>query len=133
MESIERVRSSLLVAPSATALAGGSELLLFRIESNRKKRVDYDEIIYLEADNKYCKVWVDADTYYISRRSLRDTLLMLPKTRFERVHRSYAIGYDYIDYIEGDEIKLRHIDKRIPKGNPRLYRGFADWDDAHTS
>lgn len=132
MESIDRIRRSLMVEPSATALAGGSDLFLFRLDNNRKKRINYNEIIYLEADNNYCKAWVDDETYYIAKQSLKETLMILPRDKFERVHRSFAVAYEYIDCIEGDNIKLRHISEPIPKGNRERYRGFSDWDDTHT-
>ena len=132
MEAIDRARNELMVRASATELAGGADLLLLSVDEKKRKRVDYDEIIYLEASDKRCKVWVSETVFYVANRTLKDTLLMLPKHRFERVHRSFAVAYDYIDYIKGNKIKLRHIRKLIVMGDMDVYPRFMDWCATNT-
>lgn len=133
IESINRVRRELMVTPSATALTGGSQMLLVKTEEgNVKKRVDFSEIIYLEANGKQCRLWLDDDTSYVVPLPLGDALLMLPRERFMRVHRSFAISYAYFDKIvEGKGIKMRHIERTIPTGRKKIHREYANWYDEH--
>jgi len=132
IDSIDRVRRELMVQPSATALAGKSSLLLIRKDRAQKVRVDFDEIIYLQADDGYCRVFVGEKEHYTAKQPLKDLLMLLPREQFVHIHKSFAVSYDYIDCVNGDSVKLRHIDEPIPIGDRKHYPDFARWDESNT-
>lgn len=133
-DSINRVRRELMVTPSATALMGEARMILVKTgERNIKVRVDLAEIVYLEAKGRECALWLDNTTFYMADYSLKEMLQMLPKERFVRVHRSYAIAYHFIDRVLGQTaIRMRHIDQPIPLGSRRYYREYANWYEEHS-
>jgi two-component system, LytTR family, response regulator len=63
------------------------------------KLVPYDEIICLEADNKYTTVYTNKGNY-ISEISLTDFQNSLPQNRFVRIHRKHIVNFTYVDEIK---------------------------------
>lgn len=61
-----------------------------------------DEIVYLEAADKYVRV-LTADQEYLVRISLRELLPQLDTQRFWQVHRGHIVHVDAIDRVHRDE------------------------------
>lgn len=60
-------------------------------DQGRLWRVFYDEIQYLESDNKYTKI-VTAERAYLMLQALGKIEQALPSDIFYRIHRSYIIS-----------------------------------------
>ena len=81
-------------------------------DGNKNVRIKLNEVLYIKSEDNYVS-FVLPDSQTLSLYSLKDLELKLPPT-FKRVHRSYIINLDKIDYITSDEISIR--DKKIPIG-----------------
>ncbi|HEY0750813.1 MAG TPA: LytTR family DNA-binding domain-containing protein, partial [Chitinophagaceae bacterium] len=68
-------------------------------------RVNVDEIYYLEALDDYIKVVTENKTYLINS-TLKNMQQELPEHKFIRVHKSYLVAREKIDYIEGNYIRI---------------------------
>ena len=77
------------------------------------KKIDLDEIIYLEAAKNYTKIFT-ADKMYIARVTLVEALDLLPENKFLRVHRSFAVASDHIDVVARDAVRLTTIRVEVP-------------------
>ncbi|OWQ91365.1 DNA-binding response regulator [Roseateles aquatilis] len=64
--------------------------------------VPLDEIVYMEAADKYVRV-LTADQEYLVRISLRELLPQLDAQRFWQVHRGHIVHVDAIDRVHRDE------------------------------
>ncbi|WP_343628195.1 LytTR family DNA-binding domain-containing protein [Roseateles sp.] len=64
--------------------------------------VPLDEVVYLEAADKYVRV-MTADQEYLVRISLRELLPQLDAQRFWQVHRGHIVHVDAIDRVHRDE------------------------------
>lgn len=64
--------------------------------------VPLDEVVYLEAADKYVRV-LTADQEYLVRISLRELLPQLDAQRFWQVHRGHIVHVDAIDRVHRDE------------------------------
>ena len=76
-------------------------------------RVSTDEILYIEALDDYVKIVSDGRDL-LTNNTLKNIQEELPPSRFIRVHKSYIVCIDRIEYIEGNYIRV--AGKEIPIG-----------------
>jgi DNA-binding LytR/AlgR family response regulator len=84
------------------------------LKSDKKVyKVNYDEISYLQSFGDYVKVYISGKCLVVhdTFKNLQDHL---PADRFIRVHKSYLIAMDKIQYIEGNQVKVAN--ELIPIG-----------------
>lgn len=67
------------------------------------KRVFYKDLLYLEADGLYTKLYT-ADQVFVERRLLRSFEDRLSAEQFMRVHRSYIINLDRVEALQVDAV-----------------------------
>ena len=72
-------------------------------------RVDYDKIYYLEAFGDYIKVHLGEETL-LTHDTLKHMESQLPGGKFLRIHRSYIIAPDRIQFIEGNRVRIGNAD-----------------------
>jgi len=70
------------------------------------KRINLDEIIYLEASKNYTKLYTEDETFHLARITLLEAMKLLPENKFFRVHRSFAVAADHIDVMGRDNVRL---------------------------
>ncbi|HYD78567.1 MAG TPA: LytTR family DNA-binding domain-containing protein [Paucimonas sp.] len=85
---------------------------------NQIRMIPIDEVVYLEATDKYVNV-VTADSESLIRTSLRDLIPQLDGTRFWQIHRSYVVNVKRIDSAVRDDagklsLKLRGRGETLP-------------------
>jgi len=73
-------------------------------------RVDYDDILFVEAVQNYVTVHT-ANKKMLTYLTFRAVEEYLPQERFIKVHKSYIVAAAKIDAIEGNDIRIgdRHI------------------------
>ena len=76
-------------------------------------RILIEDIMDLEALGDYVKVSTPRSQHMVNS-SLKDLLAELPKEKFIRVHKSFAIAKNKISFLEGNYIRIG--DKDIPIG-----------------
>jgi len=69
------------------------------------KRVDINEILFLEAMGDYVKVHT-SQKFHIVHSTLKAIGEKLPASKFMRVHRSYIVALNKIDFIEEGVINV---------------------------
>lgn len=69
------------------------------------KKLNIDDILYLEAMGDYVKVFT-SQKFHIVHATLKSLEEKLPSTRFMRVHRSYIIALNKIEYIQDGSINI---------------------------
>jgi len=69
------------------------------------KRINIDEIIYLEAMGDYVKVFTQ-QKFHVVHTTLKALEEKLPASKFMRIHRSYIIALNKIDFIQDGVINL---------------------------
>lgn len=86
---------------------------IFVKTENRKQKIDLKEILYLKGMGDYCQI-VLADQKVMTLEKMQSFVARLPETQFRRVHKSYVIAINKIEYIEKARIKIS--DALIPIG-----------------
>ncbi|MEO7444817.1 MAG: LytTR family DNA-binding domain-containing protein [Ferruginibacter sp.] len=72
---------------------------IFIRDSNIIRRLKFEEILYAEAMGDYVKLYTP-QKYYAIHSTLKAVQEKLPPARFLRVHRSFIVAIDKIDFIQ---------------------------------
>jgi len=89
----------------------------FFIKANgRNIKVLYDDILYIEAMSEYIRIHT-CNQKITTLQSLRNMETKLPTKKFLRVHRSYLVGLDKIEAIEGNQILIGKIKVPVSKSH----------------
>ena len=87
---------------------------LFVKVNNRLVRLNFDEVLYIEAMSTY-SVLVTAKQKFIVHYTLKSIAERLPFAHFRRVHRSYIINTRLIDSIEDNVLTLAGYEVPLAK------------------
>jgi DNA-binding LytR/AlgR family response regulator len=78
----------------------------FVFKSDKKLyKLDYEEVLYFQAYGDYVKIFT-AEKNYLTKDRLVNIEKELPKNTFIKIHRSYIIALNFIQYIEGNQVKI---------------------------
>ncbi len=72
------------------------------------RKILFDDIYFMEAKGDYVKIHF-ADKYYVIHATLKVLEEKLSPKKFIRVHRSYIVAIDKIDYIEDNVLFLNSL------------------------
>lgn len=70
-------------------------------------QVVIDDIQYLESYGNYVKVWT-TDNFVLTPKTLISLEGLLPDNQFVKIHKSFIVNKDKIDFLEGNTIKLKN-------------------------
>ena len=98
--------------PAADTGKESTEYIFLKVDS-KLVRVNFSEILYIEGMKDYLKVFLK-DKFYVVHHTMKKFELMIPHSKFVRVHKSYIVSLSAIKSIVGNYIELS--DKQIPIG-----------------
>jgi len=78
---------------------------VFIRDSGVLKKINAEDILYLEAMGDYVKVFTP-QKFHIVHATLKSVEEKLPSSKFMRVHRSYIVALNKIDFIEEGVINI---------------------------
>lgn len=78
---------------------------------NKTVKVYFDKILYIEGQRDYLQIHTE-DNRIMTLLNFKRMQELLDDQKFIRVHKSYIISIDKIDYIENNTVKIK--DKLIP-------------------
>jgi len=82
-----------------------SNQFLFLKSEYKIKRINFNDILYIEGLKDYIKVYTSGDEKpVLSIKTLKSLEQKLPDSKFMRVHRSYIVNLEKIDTIERSRI-----------------------------
>lgn len=107
--TVDRIRSQRVVqaplADGAEAMFGADGNSLFLKINNRLVRINFDEVLYIEAMSMY-SVLVTLKHKHIVYATLKTFEERLPFAHFVRVHRSYMVNTQLIEAVEDNQLQL---------------------------
>lgn len=80
---------------------------LFIKSDKRLINMNLSNIYYLESYGNYVKVWTEKN-YILTPKTLTSFSDLLPEKDFMRIHKSFIINRKYIDYTEGNIVKMKN-------------------------
>ncbi|QNE40933.1 response regulator transcription factor [Hymenobacter sp. NBH84] len=99
--------------PTPAAPSTGSSLFVKGESKNKFLRLDYADILYVEALKNYVSI-VTPGQRVVTYQTLKDLSEQLPQPPFLRVHKSYLVSLDKIRMVDGNTIYIE--DQQIPVG-----------------
>ena len=116
--SYERFSAAIDKVPNADAAADTTSSTqardyIFVKNGYLTQRIDLNQILWLEGLSDYVRIQTSSGPI-LTLDTLKNFATTLPTDRFIRVHRSYLVAIDKIDYIERNRIVIG--EQRIPIG-----------------
>jgi two-component system, LytTR family, response regulator LytT len=103
------------ITKPADEVLSNNEFLFLKADY-KIKRINFQNILYIEGLKEYVKVYTtDSDKPILSLSSLKILEIKLPADKFMRVHRSFIVNLEKIDSIDRSRIVFGK--KYIPIGN----------------
>ena len=99
--------------PSASVDTNASSLILNLKSDKKQYRVDVKDILYLEGYGSYVKVHT-TENLIVTLERLTNYEQLLEPHGFVRIHRSYLVAKDKIEFIEGNEVQI--MGRKLPIG-----------------
>ena len=78
---------------------------LFVKADKKLYKIEFRNILYLQAFGDYVKVFTKEKTLLVKER-LTKLETELPTTMFQRIHRSHIISFSEIQFIEGNQVQI---------------------------
>lgn len=92
-------------------------------ESDANWSFPVSQILYLEADHVYVRVYTAEGKSILQRRSLSNMLDQLPNNRFIQTHRSFAVNIERLSHWDKQYVYVR--DKAVPVSRGRRKQVMA--------
>ncbi len=105
IQAVDKARE-LLSHKNSRITTESSDKILFIKDNKSIKKLEVDEILYLEAKGDYVRIQVTGSSFVV-HSTLKTFEDRFPPGKFLRVHRSYVIAVDKIDYIEDRTAYIR--------------------------
>ncbi len=106
LKAVEKVRKQIGYEKAANKeeISSNNEFLFLKSEY-KIRRINFNDIVYVEGLKDYIKVYVhDHDKPIISLNSMKLIESKLPPGKFMRVHRSYIVNLERIDTVDRSRI-----------------------------
>jgi DNA-binding LytR/AlgR family response regulator len=81
----------------------------------RKVRLLFSEIMYVESQREYIKIYTTKNEY-ISKMSTHEIEALLPANLFKRIHRSYIVSLSKIESYTADKVEIQGVSIPIGRG-----------------
>ncbi|CAM1344219.1 LytR/AlgR family response regulator transcription factor [Tenacibaculum amylolyticum] len=117
LQAVLKVQQKLKTVPMETAtqivVTPEKEVTSLFIKSDKKIiKLNFEEINYIEAYGNYIKIYTDS--MILTPQTLTEFITKLPDN-FLRIHKSYAINFNHLKLIDGNQVKLNN-DAVLPVG-----------------
>jgi len=106
IKAIDRVREA--IESNKEQIEVKDKEFVFIKDNGILKKVSSDDILYLEAMGDYVKIFT-SQKFHIVHATLKSIEEKLPSLKFMRVHRSYIVALNKIDFIEEGVININGV------------------------
>lgn len=107
LKAISRVKEKLLEKPDET-----DKVLMIKADK-KIFRIPYNQLHYIESLRDFVKIHTDSGAIICSE-TLRGLSETLPGGIFLRIHKSYIINLNKVDFLEGNQVSINQ--KKLPIG-----------------
>lgn len=111
LKAVNKAQTILRAAGQKMPAPGTNDFLFFKVDRKLKK-VEVADIRFAEAIGDYVKLHTNQEVLVLSE-SLRNLQEQLPEHLFFRIHKSYIISLNHIEFVEGNYVRLGQSDLPI--------------------
>lgn len=117
LRAIQKVEDRIKAGPKKEALSLQDFILVKSDHKGKYVRIALSEIIFVEAYRNYLTIFLRGDRKVLTLLSMKELVEKLPSQHFVRVHKTYMVGLEYLNMIDGGEVILHHTVVRVPIGS----------------
>lgn len=114
-----RQAAHLQAAATPTTPASSDNNILFVKDGYNYIRILLADIVYIESQSEYLKLYLKDGTSHMALMSLKNMILLLPPESFLRIHRSYIVNMTHIKSVSRGRVFLDR-NQELPIGD--LYK-----------
>jgi two-component system, LytTR family, response regulator LytT len=104
-----------------------NDTFLFLKSEYKIRRINFDEIVYIEGMKDYVKVFLRNEPKpVLSINSLKTMEQKLPSSRFMRIHRSFIVNLERVETIERNRIVFGSVYIPISDQYKEKFQAFLD-------
>lgn len=81
---------------------------------NRLEKVNVEEVLYLEVEDRYSTIYTENGKKYVLRMSMGEVQDKLPSKKFMRIHRKYSVNLKKVKSIDVQDNMLLIGDTELP-------------------
>jgi DNA-binding LytR/AlgR family response regulator len=104
LKAVNKVSSNMPTINSGEADALQS---IYTLIDRQMKRLLLDEILYLEAQGDYVKIYLLNEKAVLTKKTLREFITDLPASSFLQIHRSFVINKKHMTAYTTDRIQIQ--------------------------
>lgn len=105
LKAVQKAWKQVELENSAATTVEANNQFLFLKSEYKIRRINFNDILYIEGLKDYIKVFIKGETKPIlSLSSVKAIESKLPEAQFMRVHRSFIVNLDQIEVIERSRI-----------------------------
>jgi DNA-binding LytR/AlgR family response regulator len=105
LQAIEKTKEVVESTRPDTKASSAEQDFVFVKDNGVLKKINVDDILYLEAMGDYVKVYT-GQRFHVLHATLKSIEEKLPAAKFVRVHRSYIVSMSKIDFIQDGAITI---------------------------
>ena len=110
--SFERFRTSVNRAIERFSVKVENKPEHIMLKANKKSyRIEFNEILFLEAQGDYVRFVTEKQSLMVHGK-MKEFVSQLPENLFVRIHKSYVIALNKVEYLEGNQVKI--YDYKLP-------------------
>jgi DNA-binding LytR/AlgR family response regulator len=124
LKAVNKVKSTFTEKSSVvnTAEIIGS----IQVKANKRLyKINYDDILFIQSQSEYVMYHTKSHGKLMVYGTIKSVEKILPDTLFYRIHRSYMVNKNYIQFVEGNQIVLEN--EKLPLGDSYKKDFIAKW------
>jgi two-component system response regulator LytT len=127
LAAVRKARNLISLEQKAAIQVEANNEFLFLKSDYKIKRINFDDILYIEGLKDYVKVFTSSDARpVLSLTSLKLLETKLPADKFMRVHRSYIVNLEKINTIERSRIVFGKTYIPVSDQYKERFQGYLD-------
>lgn len=127
LTAAQKVKKLINLEHSALPTLEANNEFLFLKSEYKIKRINFNNILYIEGLKDYVKVFLETETKPIlSLNTLKYVEQKLPNERFMRVHRSFIVNLEKIETIERSRIIFGKIHIAVSDQYKEKFQNFVN-------
>ena len=89
---------------------------LFILSDRKMVRVNFNDILYIEAKGDYLKFFLENEKPIISKMTLKNCLTLIPSSIFSQIHRSFIVNRNKVNAYTNEKVQVGEDWLKISRG-----------------
>ena len=80
----------------------------------KSRLLNIQKILFCQAEGNYTAVQLCDGQSVLVSKCLKEIMMKLPNSHFERIHQSYLVNINYIEVVGSDTVELQDYSRPLP-------------------